>query len=209
MAMSAPYRQSPVRFDCKAAARTIHDGWDVVLEFADQGEGPWLVDLSHLQRWDFQHLELDLCRPFGMDVPAGPGQAILQDEKLITRMNRTQVTIWNLSSSDSLEMPEAVNVTDLTDAHCMLAVLGRDVSQVMEHVSNLDLFRPDRQMPFLNQGPVIHIPCQVVTAGVDCVVMTFSRGYGQTFADAMLHAASGCKLRPGGEEIFNGWLSLR
>ena len=82
-------------FDCDAAEMTVYDGWDVVLEFADQGEGPWLVDLSHLQRWDFQHLELDSCRPFGMDVPAEPGQVNLQDKRLITRMNRTQATIWS------------------------------------------------------------------------------------------------------------------
>ena len=207
--MSSPHRQSPIRFDCDAAEMTVYDGWDVVLEFADQGEGPWLVDLSHLQRWDFQHLELDSCRPFGMDVPAEPGQAILQDKKLITRMNRTQVTIWNLSRNDSPEMPEAVNVTDLTDAHCMLAVLGQDASRVMEHVSNLDLFRPDGQVPFLTQGPVMHIPCQAVTVDMDCVLMTFSRGYGLSSADAMLHAASGCRLRPGGEEVFARWLSRK
>ena len=89
----------------------------------------------------------------------------------------------------------------------MLAVLGQEAARVMEHVSNLDLFRPDKQVPFLTQGPVMHIPCQIVTADVDCVLLTFSRGYGQSFADAMLHAASGCKLKPGGEGIFSRWLS--
>ena len=79
--------------------------------------------------------------------------------------------------------------------------------EVKEHVSNLDLFRPDRQMPFLTQGPIMHIPCQVETLDTDCVLMTFSRGYGQTFVDALLHSASGCKLRPGGEAVFTRWLS--
>ena len=207
--MNSIHRQSPIHFDHEASASTVRAGWNVVLEFANQGEGPWLVDLSHLQRWDYQHAELDSCRPFGMDVPAKPGQAILQDKKLITRMNRTQVTIWNLASDDLPDMPEAMNVTELTDAHCMLAVLGNGTPQVMEHVSNLDLFWPDRQMPFLTQGPIMHIPCQVVTVDKDCVLMTFSRGYGQSFADAMLHAASGCKLGPGGEEMFNRWLSRK
>ena len=91
----------------------------------------------------------------------------------------------------------------------MLAVLGHGAPQVMEHVSNLDLFRPDRQMPFLTQGPIMHIPCQVVTVDMDCVLMTFSRGYGQSFADAMLHAASGRRLRPGGEGVFTRWLSRK
>ncbi len=207
--MSSVFRQSPVTFRCDAAEKTTHDGWEIVLAFEDESEGPWLVDLSHLQRWDFQHANLDLKTPFGLDMPAEPGQVILQDERLVTRMNRTQAAIWNLTRSDALEVPEVMNFTDLTDAHCMLAVLGQGVSQVMENVSNLDLFRPDRQVPFLTQGPVMHVPCQVVTVAVDCVLMTFSRGYGQSFADAMLHAASGCKLRPGGEEVFSRWLSRK
>jgi len=205
--MSSPHRQGPIRFNCDVVEMTVYDGWNVVLEFANQGEGPWLVDLSHLQRWDYQHEELDSNAQVGLRIPAGPGQVILQDKRLITRMNGTQAAVWNLSRSDSPAMPEAVNVTELTDAHCMLAVLGENVTKVMEHVSNLDLFRPDRQMPFLTQGPIMHIPCQVVTADTDCVLMTFSRGYGQSFADAMLHAASGCKLRPGGEGVFTRWLS--
>jgi len=207
--MSSVFRQSPITFHCEAAEIMTHDGWEIVLAFEGESEGPWLIDLSHLQRWDFQHANLDLKTPFGLDIPAEPGQAILQDERLVTRMNRTQVAIWSLTRSDALEVPEVMNFTDLTDAHCMLAVLGQDASQVMEHVSNLDLFRPDRQLPFLTQGPVMHVSCQVVTVAVDCVLMTFSRGYGQSFADAMLHAATGCKLRPGGEEVFSRWLSRK
>ena len=204
--MNAVFRQGPLTFDWKVAEKIIHDGWEVVLSFEDESDGPWLVDLSHLQRWDYQHTDLDSQRPFGLDVPAKPGQVLLQDQKLITRMNRTQAAIWKLARGDAIETPEDANFTDLTDAHCMLAVLGQEAARVMEHVSNLDLFRPDKQVPFLTQGPVMHIPCQIVTANVVCVLMTFSRGYGQSFADAMLHAASGCKLRPGGENIFSRWL---
>ncbi len=207
--MSSVFRQSPVTFQCEAAEKITHDGWEIVLAFEGEGEGPWLVDLSHLQRWDFQHANLDSKTPFGLDMPAEPGQVILHDERLVTRMNRTQAAIWNLTRSDALEVPEVMNFTDFTDAHCLLAVLGQGVPQVMENVSNLDLFRPDRPVPFLTQGPVMHIPCQVVTVAIDCVLMTFSRGYGQSFADAMLHAATGCKLRPGGEEVFSRWLSRK
>jgi len=205
--MNAVYRQGPLTFDCEVAEKIIHDGWEVVLSFEDESDGPWLVDLCHLQRWDYQHTDLDSQKPFGLDVPAEPGQVLLQDQKLITRMNRTQAAIWKLTRGDAIKTPEAVNFTDLTDAHCMLAVLGQEAARVMEHVSNLDLLRPGKQAPFLTQGPVMHIPCQIVTADVDCVLMTFSRGYGQSFADAMLHAASGCKLRPGGEDLFGRWLS--
>jgi hypothetical protein len=200
--MSTSYRHGPISFDCEAAECIVHDGWEVVLAFANEGEGPWLVDLSHLRRWDYQHTELDSRTPIGLGMPAKPGRVIVQGERMITRMNHTQATIWSLTRSALPEMDDAVHTTELTDAHCMLAVLGQGASRVMEHVSNLDLFRPDRQMPFLTQGPIMHIPCQVVTLDTDCVLMTCSRGYGQSFADAMLHGASGCKLSPGGERVF-------
>jgi len=201
--MSTVFRQSPVIFDRKPAETTNRLGWEVVLEFEEEGDGPWLVDLSHLQRWDYQHTDLDSQKPFGLDVPARPGQVLLRNQILLTRMNRTQAMIVCLSSGDSTETPKAVGFTDITDAHCMLAVVGPGTPFVMEHVSNLDLFKPGRKMPFLTQGPVMHIPAQVVTLDANCVLMSFSRGYGQSFADAMLHAASGCDLRPGGAGIIN------
>ena len=57
-------------------------------------------------------------------------------------------------------------------------------------------------MPFLTQGPVLHVPCQVVTFSTDLVVMTMARGYGETFAHAALHSGALAGLRPGGEEAF-------
>jgi hypothetical protein len=200
--MSAAFRQSPIIFDRKAAERRDSYGWEVVLEFEGEGGGPWLVDLSHLQRWDCQDAELDSTSPFGLSMPAEPGQVIFQDDKFVARMNRTQAMIVCLRSGDAIEMRNTVGLTDITDAHCMLAVVGAETPCVMEHVSNLDLFKLGRKMPFLTQGPIMHIPAQVMTLDVDCVLMSFSRGYGQSFADAILHAASGCDLRPGGELVF-------
>jgi hypothetical protein len=201
-------RQSPVRFDAVVAEATEHNDWQVILAYEDENEGPWLVDLSHLRRWDFQDIDVGSKSPFDLQVPARPGQVSVQREFLITRMNGTQSAIWYLGQNEIEVAPDDMACTDMTDAHCMLAVLGAGAPRVMEHLSNLDLFDPQRAMPFLTQGPVMRIPCQVVTLGADCVLMTLSRGYGQTFADAMLHAASGCNLEPGGESQFNRWLRL-
>lgn len=201
--MSDIIRQSPVRFDAGIVRKTTFDGWEIVQEFAGGADGPWLVDLSHLQRWDYQHSNLDAQLPAALKVPARPGQVSLQDGRLINRMNRTQLSIWHLDMHEVRELPADVGFTDLTEAHCMLAVVGRQTPAVMEQVCNLDLFEPGRPMPFLTQGPVMHIPCQVVTLSQTCVLMTFSRGYGQTFAEAMLHSASGCGLRPGGADVFS------
>ena len=204
-------RQSPVRFDAVVAEAIEHNDWQVILAYEDENEGPWLVDLSHHKRWDFQDIDVGSKSPFGLQVPARPGQASVQHEFLITRMNSTQTAIWQLGQTETEAVPDesvGVSMTDMTDAHCMLAVLGAGTLRVMEHLSNLDLFDPHRAVPFLTQGPVMGIPCQVVTFGADCVLMTLSRGYGQTFADAMLHVASGCKLEPGGENRFSRWIRL-
>jgi len=84
-------------------------------------------------------------------------------------------------------------------------VVGAAAPAVMEHVSNLDLFPPGRPSPFLTQGPILHVASQIVTCGSDCALIAVGRGYGQTFADAMLHAARGTGLRPGGERVFTDW----
>lgn len=201
--MSALFRRNHINFNCKDIEKEVFLTWEVVLEFEGEGGGPWLVDLSHLQRWDCQDMELDSTAPFGLGMPSEPEQVVFQNDKMIARMNRTQAMITCLRTGDSFETRKPVGCTDITDAYCALAVVGPETPRVMEHVSNLDLFKPGRKMPFLTQGPIMHIPAQVVTLDADCVLMSFSRGYGQSFADAILHAASGCGLRPGGERIFN------
>jgi hypothetical protein len=204
-------RQSPVQFDAVVAEEAEHGDWQVVLAYEDENEGPWLVDLSHHKRWDFQDIDVGSKSPFGLQVPARPGQASVQHEFLITRMNSAQTAIWQLGQTETEAVTDdsaGAGMTDMTDAHCMLAVLGEGTLRVMEHLSNLDLFDPHRAMPFLTQGPVMGIPCQVVTLGAECVVMTLSRGYGQTFVGAMQRAASGCSLKPGGENRFNSWFRL-
>ena len=75
--------------------------------------------------------------------------------------------------------------------------------EALEHLTPLDLFDPARPAPFLTQGPVLHVPCQIVTFAVDLVVMTLARGYGKTFAQAALKPGPIEGLRPGGEESFH------
>ena len=157
--MSTVFRQSPVIFDRKVAEKTNHLDWEVVLKYEKEGGGPWLIDLSHLQRWDYQDRELDATAPFGMSVPAEAGQVAIQNDKIIARMNRTQSMITCLGADDSFEAPATAGFTDVTDAYCMLGIVGPETPRVMEHVSNLDLFEPGRKMPFLTQGPIMHIPC--------------------------------------------------
>ena len=47
-------RQSPVQFDAPAIETELRNGWSVALKYREEGDGPYLVDLSHKTRWDVQ-----------------------------------------------------------------------------------------------------------------------------------------------------------
>jgi hypothetical protein len=209
--MTTITRVSPVLFDATPAEQENHQGWTVIRRYQGEGHGPWLVDLSHRQRWDFQSSNPD-CRPFGLTLPEQPGQTIRHGDWLVSRMNRTQASLWHLGPGSESDVPVEPALTDITDGTCLLALVGQEgsgelVRQVMEGISNLDLWSPQRTRPCLTQGPVLHIPCQVVTLGAEAVVLSFSRGYGQAFAEAWLHSARPQGLRPGGEQLFHRWWS--
>ena len=202
--MRLPFRRSPVNFDGTPAETELRDGWTVVLRYADEKDhpGPWLVDLSHRRRWDFQHRHLAAQTPMDLPVPSEYGQVGIHGPLVINRMNRTQVAIWHLGRGPSPPTPQATGFTETTDGHCMLAFAGPGVPQVLEHLTPLDLFDPARPTPFLTQGPVMHVPCQLVTFSAALVVIAFARGYGRTFADAALRSGGPVGLAPAGERRF-------
>jgi len=102
--------------------------------------------------------------------------------------------------------------TNVTEAYALLALVGPDVLSIMEKVTVLDLFSPDRKPPFLTMGPVLHVRSQVVVLAreVDssAVLVACPRGYGQSMAEALLDAGKGRGLRPGGEDTFTGMVAL-
>ncbi len=198
------FRRSPVAFPATPPETELRDGWTVVLRYEgeDDHPGPWLVDLSHRRRWDFQDRDIGAQTPMDLPVPERIGAVGVHGPLVINRLNRTQVAIWHLGDGDPPSTPPETGFTETTDGHCMLAFVGPGVPQALEHLTPLDLFDPARATPFLTQGPVLHVPCQIVTFAVDLVVMTFARGYGETFALAALESGAIEGLRPGGEESF-------
>lgn len=197
-------RRSPVVFRATPAATEERDGWTVVLRYEgeDRRQGPRLVDLSHRRRWDFQDSRVAALRPMGLTVPERFGEVGVEAPLVVNRMNRTQVAIWHLGEAPPPSMPAETGFTETTDGHCMLAFAGAGVPQVLEHLTPLDLFDPARPTPFLTQGPVLRVPCQVVTFAARLVVMTFARGYGEMFVRAALDSGAIAGLQPGGEKAF-------
>ena len=208
-------RRSPVRFDAAPARTEDRAGWNVVLDYepvrADaNGPAPAsLIDLSHRARWDVQGRDIRTVRPFGLDVPPNPGDVAVEAGIMINRMNGTQAALWHVGPGAPPPPPAGPHYTDTTDAHGWVAIIGEAAPAVLESVTALDLFDPARARPFLTQGPILHVPCQIVTWRDDAVLFAFARGYGQTFVEALLASARHEGLRPAGERVFTDWVRAR
>jgi hypothetical protein len=203
-------RQSPIRFTVNPIKTEVRDNWTVTLEYDQEGQGPWLVDLAHKTRWDLQDSRIGDQRPCGLAVPPAPGECTLSSHTLISRMNRTQASIYHLGAVAPI-MPDFSGYTDVSEATVFLALFGPKAFFVAEKLTNLDFMDPEKSTPFLLQGPFCHVPCQIVTLktstdGIGGILLTCSRGYGNSMLRAMLTAGAEFGLRPAGENRFNAWI---
>jgi len=203
-------RRSPVAFDSPAARTEARDNWTVVLEFENQGSGPWIIDLSHRARWDLQDGAIDGMQPWGMSVPEIPGKCSFAGGMLINRMNRTQASLWHLQGARP-ETPEGQSFTEVTDATVFLALIGKNLPLLLEKLTALDFFNPLTSPPFLLQGPLSHVPCQCVllekSADRSGMLFTCSRGYARDMVEGILEAGAEFDIRPAGEDTFNRWIA--
>ena len=203
-------RVSPVVFKRTSVKTEQRDNWEVVLEYSGEGDGPYLVDLSHKPRFDLQDSNLAEKKPFGINLPETPGVSILENTILANRMNRTQVSLYNLGEQDSSAIKDESGVTDVTESTVFVALIGENIFSICEKLSALDFMDPVRIAPFLFQGPFSHVPCQIVTLNKDGdragLVLSCSRGYGADMIHSILHAGEEFGLKPAGEDKFTSWI---
>lgn len=206
-------RVSPVGFKSTPLKTENRDNWEFVMEYSGEGEGPYLVDLSHRPRFDLQNSNLAAITPFGMTLPEVPGVSLLENGILANRMNGTQVSLLNLAGQDDVSMPEGpgeTGYTDVTESTLCVALIGKEVFSICEKLTALDFMDTKRVTPFLFQGPFSHVPCQIVTLskeGDNCgIILTCSRGYGRDMIHSILHAGEEFKLMPAGESRFTSWI---
>lgn len=200
-------RQSSVVFRQRAHQREIRNGWEVILAYEDEGEGPFLIDLSHLPKWDLQGENLPERRPAGIMVPNHSGHCRLERGMLINVIKWNWAVIWCLSEAAG-DFSQESAFTNVTDKYALLLVLGKEAFSIMEKVTALDLAAPTKQRPFLSTGPVLDIRSQVIVMGNDCpgVFVACPRGYGHAMADGLLEAGSEYGLCPAGEKRIDKWL---
>ncbi|MDM8540230.1 sarcosine oxidase subunit gamma SoxG [Desulfococcaceae bacterium HSG9] len=201
---------SPVVFKARPVKTEVRDNQTVVLEYVGEELGPYLTDLSHKIRWDVQDSNLDAIKPWGIAIPETPGLSVLENGFLINRMNRTQASVWHLAG-EKPDDPDDSAYTETTDATMFVALTGRETFAIAEKLTSLDFAVPDKKAPFLLQGPIAHVPCQIVTLaqnGEHCgLLFTCSRGYAQSMIGAILEAGEEFGLRPAGETAFNKFLT--
>ena len=202
-------RQSPVRFPISPLETEVRENWTVALAYSNEGDGPWLVDLSHKTRWDLQAVDIGAMSVGDQAMPGNPGDASLSGHILINRMNASQASIYHLGAG-APGMPDTSGYTDVTEATLFVALFGPRAFRVAEKLTNLDCMDPAKQAPFLLQGPFCHVPCQIVTLektrdGAGGFLLNCSRGYADSMVGAILEAGAEFGLKPAGENRFADW----
>ncbi|KPL26789.1 MAG: hypothetical protein AMS23_00050 [Bacteroides sp. SM1_62] len=204
--MKSLKRYSPIKFIDTPARIQVRNDWEVVLEYENEQKGPFLVDLSHIGKWDVEGEDLPLLRPAGLAIPKDSEQCLLTGDFLLNLIKWNWATIWHFSE-DMPDFAEEFAFTNVTEAYALIALLGREAFSIMEKLTSLDLLSPKRKPPFLIMGPVVHIRSQVVVLSRErdrsAVLVACPRGYGQSIAEIMLESGKEYRLRPGGENIFS------
>ncbi len=207
--MNKTQRVSPVVLKGTPAKTKNINNWEIVMEYEGEGDGPYLIDLTHKQRFDLQDSNLAGQNPFQMTIPEMPGNSLLDKGILINRMNNTQASIYHFGET-AVAMPDDSGFTDVTEATLFVALVGKNIFSICEKLTTLDFMDPEKKAPFLFQGPFSHVPCQIVTLSKDIdnpgLVITCSRGYGRDMIHAVLGAGKEFGLKPAGEEKFNDFI---
>ncbi len=200
-------RYSPVKLPALALRTRSRNGWEVVLEYEGEGRGPFLVDLSHIGKWDVQGEELVSLQPAGLAIPPDSRQCLFKEDFLVNLIKWNWATIWHFSA-DMPDFADEYAFTNVTEVYALLAIAGRDVFSIMEKLSPLDFLSTKQSPPFLIMGPVFRIRSQVIVLSREkndsAVLVACPRGYGQSMAEAVLDAGKEYRLRPGGEDLFSG-----
>jgi len=197
-------RQSPVQLPGRPEKMKMRDHWPVILEYADERPGPSMVDLSHCRRWDIQGRDLSEAFPSEFSLPDSPGRVVLHATGLTGRTGQRQAFLWLFD--EMAAAPAGAGCTEVTDGALCLALLGRDVFQITEKLTSLDLGNPKRQAPFLLLGPFSHVTCQLVVLKNDpadaAVLVACARGFAHDMVHAVLRAGEEFGLKPAGETRF-------
>jgi hypothetical protein len=155
--MSEIKRESPVRFKAAPQKTEVRDNWTVALEYDDEGQGPWLVDLAtrpagtcRTAKSVSKRCEM-MCRPV-------PGACTFADDTLVNRMNRTQASIYHLGAAATGACP-IFQVYRCHRIHGFRGPVRPQAFSVAEKLTNLDFLDPaQKQALFCCRAPFATCP---------------------------------------------------
>lgn len=200
------YRRSPIQLERPVLRKELRHGWEIVTQYEDEGDPPWLIDLSHAQKFDYPHPPLSDGPLPDISMPEKTGAINIRGGFLSLRLNQQQSLVLNLTQSP-VTLIERRWTTDLTDAFALLAMIGHSVFEILEVVTSLDLFPPGKNPPFALQGPVLRTRSLLFLLRSDqetpAILLAVPRGFGQSFSTALLQAGEPWNLSPAGEAAFS------
>ncbi|GLI34689.1 hypothetical protein [Desulforhabdus amnigena] len=204
-------RISPVVFPARPLETEIRGAWQVVLQYEkEHEEAPFVTDLSHRLKWILQDAQIGAFTPFGIRIPEVPGESVLQGGFVVSRTGRTGASIYQLWG-EAAASPQEAAFTEVTEGYMMTAVVGRGVFGIAEKLTSMDLGDPQKEAPFLVQGPFSHVPSQVVVLkrnGLDgAFLVACSRGYAKDMVHAIMDTGEEFGLRPAGTKRFESALA--
>ena len=202
-------RKSPVNFDARPIKTESKGDWEIVLEYDNEGLGPHIIDLSHVPRWGAQDADLSRLRPWGCEIPPVAGDCFLRQGILISRLSQNQAIFYHLF--DTLPtVPDEPALTEVTDASAVMVLIGKEILAILEKCTALDITPKLNKAPCLLQGPIFHVPCQIVTMGEvedTCVaIIACPRGYAKSMVAGLIEAGNHLNLRPAGKNAFLKWI---
>jgi hypothetical protein len=186
------------------------NGWQIVQSYEGEkvGNPLFITDLSHAPQWSLQSRHISSILPSDLSVPAGPGEATLEEGVLVVRLLHEECRIMNLGTKDlSFEEP---CYTPITDAFASFAVVGPQCLEVLSRLSSVDLERLNQNPLRAAQAPVadvtsllLHVRREGIEPGL---IISAPRSYGRYLLEVFHDSGKVFAMAPAGWKRFQRWL---
>ncbi len=200
---------SPVSLPGNIAKSEERNGYTVVLKYQYENDnGPWIIDLCHRPKYDFQCNGENSGTP-GLALPTAPGNALIEKGWLVSALGTSQFSLIHIGLEEYM-LPDEFGFSDLTDGRCLFAIGGKGASKLMEQFTRMNFNDKKLSAPCILQGPMIHTYGQlhILGEGYNKVFMVnLGRGYAGSVIHAILDAGEPYDLKPAGEDVFTRWLT--
>ncbi len=204
--MNSLSRISPVSLPGKLSISEERAGYLVVLSYKNETQNtPWIVDLSHRAKLDFQCNGNIPLSAMGLDLPKAPGQAVAEKGWLVSALGTAQFSFIHIGNKKEDAQQDDPRFTDITDGKCLFAIGGKGASTLMEKFTRMNFNDQALELPCILQGPIAHTFGQLHILGkIDqrIFLIALGRGYARSVAHSILDIGMSQNLTPAGENRF-------